>query len=126
MTEVKSLRDANHSYAGADQNYFAPGNQQDSYFPEFASWEEYTNSDYFESDLDYNLMYRFDWKKEGESYPEKEHIKFFYVQQRRGLVAADTIFVTAEDEPAVRAYLQKYADHMRDLWAPLDLSPVAE
>lgn len=121
MPTKKHLWDADHAYAGADQNYFAPANQQDALFPTFNSWKEFTESGYYESDMDYNLMYRFDWTKEGEGYPEKEHVKFFYVQQRRGAVACDTIFVTEEDEPAVRAYLQKYADHMRDLWAPLDL-----
>ena len=123
MTEAKHLWEVEHSYAGADSNYFASFNQQDGYFRDFATWKEFTESDSFETDMDYNLMYRWDWKKSEESYPEEEHVKFFYVQQRRGAVSGDTILVGPEDEPAVRAYLQKYADHMRDMWAPLDLSP---
>lgn len=122
MTEVKHLWEADHSYTGAESNYFANFQQQEGYFREFESWKAFTESDSFETDMDYNLMYRWDWKNGEDQYPEAEHLALFYVQQRRGAVSGDTIFVTAEDEPAVRAYLQKYADHMRDLWAPFDLS----
>lgn len=128
MTESKHLWEANHSYSGADSNYFANFYQQEGMFNEYDSWAEFMESGSPVMDMDFNLMYRFDWIKpdEDDEYAEKEHVKFFYVQQRRGAVAADTVYVTPEDEPAVRAYLQKYADHMRDLWAPFDLSPVAE
>jgi hypothetical protein len=125
MTKSTSLRDSKHSYSGADQNYFMPGNLQDEFFRTYDSWQAFIESGNSETDMDYNLMYRWDWKKKGEGYPTKEHVTLYWLQQRRGCVGSDTIFVTAEDEPAVREYLQKYADHMRDIWAPLDMSPKA-
>ncbi len=119
MTEIKSLRDSKHRYSGADQNYYMPGNMQDEFFRTYDSWAEFIESGESDVDMDYNLMYRWDWKKEGEGYPTKEHITLYWLQQRRGAVGSDTIFVTKDDEPAVREYLQKFADHMKELWAPI-------
>jgi hypothetical protein len=117
--KAASLRDSKHSYSGADQNYYMPGNMQDDLFRTYNSWTEFIESGDSEVDMDYNLMYRWDWNKEGKSYPTAEHVTFYWLQQRRGCVASDTIFVTKDDEPALRAYLQPFAAHMKDLWAPI-------
>lgn len=118
-TKPATLRDSKHSYTGADQNYFMPANQQDSLFVTYDSWGEFIHSGNADLDMDYNLMYRWDWKKKGEGYPTKEHITLYWLQQRRGCVGSDTIYVTEEDEPAIRKYLQPFAKHMKDLWAPI-------
>jgi len=77
-----------------------------------------------------NFLYRWDWHAWHLEYPEDYadgeeafELELFWLMPRKGIMARSVIKVTAADEEAVRAWLQKHADYMRDLWAPLSLAP---
>jgi hypothetical protein len=65
-------------------------------------------------DLDYNLLFRWDWEKE-----DGDRLLLFWVAQRKARNFSMSVRVTEADEPAVRAFLQRAADHLFALWAPI-------
>lgn len=105
----KHLWEPVHSYYCNPENYYA-GRSDRSFFKDWASFlEEWENADF-----DYNLLFRWDWdEKEGT-------LTLFWMGQRKGLFQSTKIVeVTREDEPSVRAWLEKRWKHLASLWAPL-------
>ena len=66
-------------------------------------------------DLDYNLLFRWDWRKEESG----DRLYLFWMSQRKARNFSMSVRVTEADEPAVRAFLQRAADHLFALWAPI-------
>lgn len=120
---TKHLWEVEHEYYGADTNGYMPLKDSDYYFKTWGSWDAFTNSEDFamvEDKPNLNLLYRWDWVKGREDqYPEEEHLKLFWIQPRRGTIGADTILVSADDEPQVREFLERRAERMKKMWEPL-------
>lgn len=114
------LWEVEHSYYCEEGNYFEQGcNTKYDSFADFLEESGYI-------DLDYNLLFRWDWKK-GEEEEEGDTLSLFWMQQRKGKYVSETIKVTEADEPAVRAFLQRAFNHLAALWLPILFEPeVAE
>lgn len=112
MTHLWEIK---HSYYCNESNYFQNGCCTE--YESFADFlEEYTNID-----LDYNLLFRWDWNKSDEEDGHKEYdlLYLFWMQQRKGKYVSTIIKVTESDEAAVRAYLQRAFNHLSALWLPI-------
>ncbi|MBP2563375.1 hypothetical protein J2857_006174 [Neorhizobium galegae] len=74
-------------------------------------------------DPDMNLLFRFDWSEEpnftGQDIETPGTLRLFYVQQRRGTIAAHVVPVTRADEPEVAKFLQERLNYLMKVWTPL-------
>lgn len=123
---MSHLWEADHDYYGASQNYFATGSENDSYHTSHESWAEFLeDSGFAEASLGLNFLYRWDWQKWGEDDVDddapREELELFFIMPRKGILSSARVQVTEADEPAVREWLQKHVDYMRNMWAPLEL-----
>lgn len=96
----------------------------------YACWNDFMG-EWGMSDLDMNLVFRWDWDKadpedyeyELEEDPDFElpgdTLKVYFYLQRKAYGHSVFVDVTEDDEPAVREWLQVRAEHMRNLWEPL-------
>lgn len=119
------LRGTDHPYYAAEGSYFAVG-----WHTEFGSWAEFIEEQ-GSNDLDYNLLYRWDWRipdpddyEPGEELPG-ESVSLYFVHQRKGITRSACAQVRPEDEPAIREWLLVRAEHMRSLWEPLLPGPAS-
>lgn len=137
MTETATipLWEPDHPYRAEEGNYRCPRNRRDEVHQEHDSWAEfaYTSTDwmdpkgtYFDSDPDYNLLYRWDWHipdpadyEPGEEIPGQTLRLYFILQRKADCRSVFVHNVTAEDEPAVRAWLTERAKTIRAIWAPI-------
>lgn len=124
--ESRHLWEVDHPYYCNDGNYFSS-----EAISEWGSWADYL-SEFEDSDKDYNLVFRWDWKvadpddydTEGkygdpEEVPTEEYLHLYHMQQRKGCFWTHIVEVKREDEESIREYLTGYAEHMRQLWKPL-------
>lgn len=137
MTDTKHLWEVEHDYYGASQCYYANFHQQAEWNREYTSWSEFSedgDSLFSIGDKDaehmraMNFLYRWDWQRpDPEDLDEDEYagdtLELFWIFPRKGMISKVSVQVTEEDEPAVREWLQLFANYMRDMWAPFDLSP---
>lgn len=81
-----------------------------------------------EADLDYNLVFRWDWVEgedcgaqgfNGDVNYRNGLLKVFFMGQRKGLFRFATVEVCRADEGAVKEYLEPRFKHMMELWSPL-------
>lgn len=100
---------ADHAY------YCAPAERHDTY----DTWAEFADLE-AGADHDRNLLFRWDWIP-GDGYGAAS-LELFFALQGKGELRSVTVAVLAEDETAVRAYLQPRLEHLAGLWAPLSLS----
>lgn len=93
----------------------------------YKSWAEFME-EMGDIDMDYNLLFRFDWKEgedngastyKGDDYYRNGHLEMFWMGQRKGKYQYSVIDVCRADEPAVLEYLKPRWEYMRALWAPL-------
>ena len=71
-------------------------------------------------DLDYNLVYRWDWRlPDADDEEPCEVLKIYFMGQRKALCRSVEVAVTKADEESVRAYLLPRWEKLRELWAPL-------
>lgn len=125
---MKRLWEINHPYYCNEGNYFARDTDCHTYYPR---WQDFVEEQ-GDSDLDMNLVFRFDWespRKDGDPDEPIEWkgdenyrdclLKLFYMGQRKGIYRWVTVDVCRADEPAVREWLKTRWDHMRLLWEPL-------
>lgn len=127
MTTTAHLWEADHSYYCNDGNFTKNG-----CLSEYESWAAFLN-EAGTIDHDYNLLFRWDWKCETDDDGEataagktgKGTLKLYWMQQRRGHFVVDHVAVGAEDEAAIRAWLEPAWAHLRGLWAPLEGSSCA-
>jgi hypothetical protein len=146
MSNTPHLWEIVHDYYGPDSCYYANGYETAKWNQEYGSWAEFADpdSDSLHSiggdgfSISMNWLYRWDWlrpdpadyKYELEENPDFElpgdTLELFWLFPRKGMISRVEIKVTEADEPAVREWLQRFADYMRDMWAPFDLSPSKE
>lgn len=116
-TELNSqhLWEVEHDFYGPDGGY---ANTYDS-------WQEFIEADGHQIQ-GLNLLYRWDWhawhKECPADYPdgaESHELALFWMMPRKSAMGNDTIKVQPEDEPSVRAWLQRHADYMNQIWQPL-------
>lgn len=121
------LWDAEHRYYCNEGNYHAPGRDQPT--AHYRSWGDFHASE-GDSDPDYNLLFRWDWKEgpegedSGSAFNGDENYRngvllLFWIGQRKGFYRWSTIEVCRADEPAVRDWLVTRFDHLKSLWTPL-------
>ncbi len=116
------LWEADHSYYCSEANYYSrePHTQH-------ATWHSFASL-FAASDLDMNMVFRFDWY-EGEDWGatpfngdvnyRNGRLMMFFMMQRKGIYACHEISVCRADEPAVIEFLRPRWDYMRELWQPL-------
>lgn len=115
--DPRHLWQIDHPYYCNDTNYF--GKYENGFeCTDWASWNDfYAEFDLEDTDMDYNLVFRWDWKFDPDDDEHKLHL--YFMAQRKGYFFVNIIDVTPADEPAVREYLTAYAEHMRKIWEPL-------
>lgn len=111
-----------HSYYCSETNYFA--NREEGGPFRYDSWEAF-ESDYGDADYDYNLIFRWDWKRfeddedDDEEKDDRDTLQLCVLQQRKGKYCSLLVRVTDEDAPKVREFLEQRWKHLQDLWAPI-------
>jgi hypothetical protein len=130
MTAQQHLWEIDHPYYCSEGSYWVPGIRWHEVHQEFESWHDFL-SEWELADEDYNLLFRWDWKRtdpddykyEREENPDFEmpgdHVELFYMMQRKARNMSVFVKVTEADEQAVREFLARKAEHMRKLWEPL-------
>lgn len=112
----KHLWEAEHPYYCNLSNYTCNDVGQ-----KFKSFDEFLE-EWKDSDLDYNLLFRWDWHDSNN--PENEivgdELQIFWLLQRKGHYIFSIIKVTKEDEPKVVEFLKPHWEYMRELWEPLN------
>jgi hypothetical protein len=119
------LWEVEHDYCGPESNWFATGIQQRDYSQTWDSWSDFAEG--WGSPIDgLNWLYRFDWIKTSPEdiamFPDednRDYLRLFYLLPRKGILLDHTIYVTEDDEPAVRAYLEPAALYTSAMWSPL-------
>lgn len=124
------LWEIDHPYYCQEGSYWVGGNQWHEVHNEYESWSDFLD-EWSATDDDLNLMFRWDWKRadpddytyEVEEDPDfkipGDVLQLFYMMQRKARNMSVFVKVTEADEPAVREFLAKKAEHMRKLWEPL-------
>lgn len=120
------LWEADHSYYCNEGNYYAPGRDQP--VARYKNWAEFLAEE-GDSDLDYNLLFRWDWRESedwghGTEFNGDENYRngvllLFWMGQSKGLYRWTEIEVCRADGPAVRQFLQARFDHLKKLWEPV-------
>lgn len=107
-----------------DHNYYCSA---DGEF--YSTWQDFID-EWGDADEDYNLLFRFDcmaesdWWDEDEPLKENEKVcRFSFVLQRKDVICTQTVKVLDSDEPAIREYLQKKFDYLKQLWMPIGAKP---
>lgn len=124
----KHLWEIDHPYYCSESNFFAPHGEA---YMHYDRWQDFYAAEH-DSDLDMNLVFRFDWKPPWEDGdPEKPivwqgdenyrdcQLQLFIMGQRKGLFRCVEIDVCRADESKVIEYLRPRWEHVRKLWEPL-------
>lgn len=138
MSQTAHLWEIDHPYYCTEGNYYKNGLHE-----KFGSWDQFaqpftfsndgtaTGNMLYDFDDDWNFLYRWDWRRpdpddykyEREENPEFEMpgdtLQLYFMAQRKARCFSAEVSVTEADEPAVRAWLTKKAEHMRKVWEPL-------
>ena len=123
MTQpAKHLWECQHSYYCSEYNYYS-----DKTYKEFESFAEFLAEE-GDSDMDYNLLFRWDWKEKdsetgecnynGDNYYRNGKLLLYFMGQRKGLYRCADIEVCRADEGDVIKYLTPRWRYMQELWAP--------
>ena len=113
-TKPLHLWEVEHPYYAAEGNYALKDCHET-----YESWASFAEAE-GDADLDYNLVYRWDWDAADESDPEDaDTLKIYFMGQRKALCRSVDVGVTKADEEAVRAYLMPRWKRLQELWAPL-------
>ncbi|KYG38143.1 hypothetical protein [Bacillus gaemokensis] len=86
----------------------------------FDSWQDFIDTWGSDVDMDYNLLFRWDWKPTDEIQPElyPERVELFFMHQRRGDYSSVFVKVSKADEEAIRKFIAPRWEHMKKLWTP--------
>lgn len=129
------LHEIGHPYHCSRGNYYARGDQQPT--SHYKSWADFMSEE-GDSDMDYNLVFRWDWTirdgkgEDVEPNPDPNYrdgeLQVCFMVQRKGLYRWVTIEVCGADDEAVRSWLQGRLDHLMRCWAPIGVReiPTAE
>ncbi|MFC5930862.1 hypothetical protein D6T64_11795 [Cryobacterium melibiosiphilum] len=128
--DAKHLWEFDHPYYCSQGCYYTKGTDWEEVHRDWETWADFAES-WGDSDEDYNLLFRWDWKRSDPDHYAFErtedpafempadHLELFYMLQRKAKPFSHIITVTETDEPAVREWLTKKAEHMRKVWEPL-------
>lgn len=102
-----------HSYY-CDRN--GNGETYDSLDDFLCEWQD--------SDMDYNMLFRWDWKEyDPYEYPEnpekKDTLFVFWIQQRKGRFYYCEVKVAKDEEGQVKEFLKPRWEYMKAMWEPL-------
>ena len=95
----------------------------------YRSWQDFL-SDRGDADLDYNLIFRWDWREEDENGEltfkgdvnyRNGKLYIHWMQQRRGFYHSTIIEVCRADEAAVIEYLRPRWGYLKALWSPINV-----
>lgn len=125
-----SVRGSSHPYYASEGCFYASGYDFPHY--ERESWQSFVD-EMGDADLDLNLLYRWDWTlpdpgdfEPGDPEAEVEHLRLFYMQQRKARPTSYDVKVLPSDEPEIRAFLEVRAAHLALLWTPLAVTPATQ
>lgn len=122
------LWEVEHSYYCAESNFYS-----NEPYTKHDTWHSFVSA-FAESDLDMNMVFRFDWREHkddgaapfnGDIYYRNGVLQMFFVFQRKGIFACHEISVCRADEPAVIEFLRPRWEYMRELWQPVSEPQVA-
>jgi hypothetical protein len=123
---IKHLWEVDHPYYCNLGNYF-----DNNCGREYACWDEFL-SEFGDSDMDMNLLFRWDWKvntdDDGTPIPNADPyyrdgtLEIFWMGQRKGIYQFSTVQVCKADEPRVIEFLRPRLMHLLSLWEPMNLS----
>ena len=118
------LWEVKHSYYCNEGNFYTSSRDLG---PHYKRWSDFLE-EWSDSDMDYNLFFRWDWSEEnGDGEPtfkgdvnyRNGTLKMFIMGQRKGLYNWVTVEVCRADEPAVIEFLTPRAEYLKALWSPL-------
>lgn len=110
---MRHLWEVDHPYYCAEANWYS----NEAYL-RYDSWA-YFIEDWGDLDLDLNHVFRWDWHEPDEDNTHGR-LQIFVMLQRKGLFKPIDVFgVTPEDEPSVRAWLERHWDKIGEMWAPI-------
>ena len=120
---MKHLWEVKHSYYCQEGNYFS----NDCHF-QYKSWQDFIAA-MGDADMDYNLIYRWDWKEEeddfgkstfnGDANYRNGKLMLFYMGQRKAKAISCEVEVCRADEDAIIAFMKPHWQYMLALWSPL-------
>lgn len=127
----KHLWEVEHPYYCNESGYFHTQEKHKTIW-EFSSWAEYA-AEMGDSDLDYNLLFRWDWREGGDNEDGSSEFNgdvnyrngrlyLFVMHQRKGYKSTGVVEVCRADEPAVIEFLRPRLAYLMNLWAPLTLT----
>ena len=113
------LWEVKHDYYCQDTNYFSSEKPV-----EFRNWQSFL-TEYEKADMDYNLVFRWDWKDSTVSDNElkQDELHIYTMWQRKGRFVAVIVNVFKEDEQLVIDWLKPRFEHLMKLWQPIELQP---
>jgi hypothetical protein len=120
MGAVEQVRlfEAEHPYYAERGNYYS----NDCHY-EYANWRGFAEA-LGDSDPDMNLVYRWDWDSSGGE-DGVNYISIYFVGQRKAVLWSTRTPVLRAEEPEVRAWLEKRAETIVAIWAPILSAPVS-
>jgi hypothetical protein len=103
-----------HDYYASDSNYYSnDAGQKWNTFQDF--YDEYQDAD-----IDMNLIYRWDIKKDDD---ENLYMEIFIIHQRKGIYAPHFIeSVSESDFENIQKLLQPHLDKLAKIWLPFSVS----
>ena len=124
-TQIKHLWECDHDYYCSESNFYARDNEQP--FASYKSLVEFL-VEHGDADMDWNLLFRWDWKEEdpetgernynGDDYYRNGRLLLFFMAQRKGLYFWNEVQVCRADEAEVIKYLTPRWTHLQKLWTP--------
>lgn len=107
-----NLKDYKHSYYCSDSNYYS-----NDAACTFTTWADFYE-EYYDADVEYNLIFRWDIKQREES--KRYWMEIFIMHQRKGIYRPITIsYLDEKDMPQVENLLKKHWDYLKNLWNPI-------
>lgn len=115
--DAKRLWEVDHPY------YF--DNEPEGSAP-FESWNDFL-FEYGEGDMDYNLVFRWDWREgsdwgagtyNGDDYYRHAVLTVGFILQRKARCFSRDVKVCRADEPAIRVWLEQRYRYMLSMWEP--------
>ena len=110
---MKKLYECEHDYYCQSENYFSNDTVM-----KYDSFEEFYE-EWGDSDFDYNLLFRWDWKIDEET--NENELYCHWMQQRKGRYMATITEISIDDEPKVKEFLKERYKHIIELWEPFNL-----
>ena len=130
MSGEKRLWEYDHQYYCSESNFFVR-RDSDYYNEPEESWAEFLEG-WGKSDVDMNLVFRWDWheldpddyesdeeKPTGWSAENPDYLEIFFMLQRKGIFAPVVCWVNKSDEPSIREWLASRWETMAAIWEPI-------